>query len=45
MRMMRSAGGSVLSPADSHVVDQYRNKEHWVEFNDDLLNDTPEDIE
>ena len=45
MRMMRSHGGSVLSPADSLVVDQYRNKQHWVEFNDDLLNDTPEGIE
>ena len=45
MRMMRSPGGSVLSPADSLVVDHYRNKQHWVEFNDDLLNDTPEGIE
>ena len=40
MRMMRSPGGSVLSPADSLVVDHYRNKQHWVEFNDDLLDDT-----
>ena len=30
MRMMRSPGGSVLSPADSLVVDQNRNKQHWV---------------
>ena len=45
MRMMRSPGGSVLSPADSLVVDNYRNKQHLVEFNDDLLNDTPEGIE
>ena len=45
MRMMRSPGGSVLSPADSLVVGHYRNKQHWVEFNDDLLNDTPEGIE
>ena len=45
MRMMRSAGGSVLSPADSLVVNHYRNKQHWVEFNDDLLNETPEGIE
>ena len=44
MRMKRSPGGSVLSPADSLVVDHYRNKQHWVEFNDDLLNDTPEGI-
>ena len=27
------------------MVDQYRNKQHWVEFNDDLLNDTPEGTE
>ena len=45
MLMMRSAGGSVLRPADSLVVDQYRNKEHCVELNDDLFNDTPEGIE
>ena len=43
--MMRSPGGSVLSPADSLVVDNYRNKQHLEEFNDDLLNDTPEGIE
>jgi RNA polymerase sigma-B factor len=43
--MMRSPGGSVLSPADSLVVDHYRNKQHLVEFNDDLLNDSPEGIE
>ena len=43
--MMRSPGGSVLSSADSLVVDHYRNKQHWVEFNDDLLNDKPEGIE
>lgn len=45
MRMMRSSGGSVLSPADALVVDHYRNKQNWVEFNDDLLNDTLEGIE
>jgi RNA polymerase sigma-B factor len=27
------------------VVDHYRNKQHWVEFNDDLRNDTLEGIE
>jgi len=43
--MMRSSGGSVLSPADALVVDHYRNKQNWVEFNDDLLNDTLEGIE
>ena len=42
---MRSPGDSVLSPADSPVVDHYRSKQHWLEFNDDLLKDTPEGIE
>ena len=37
---MRSSEGSALSPADVLVVDQYRSKQHWVEFNDDLLDDT-----
>ena len=45
MQMMRSSGGSVLSPADALVVDHYRSKQHWVEFNDDLRNDTLEGIE
>ena len=45
MQMMRSSGGSVLSPADALVVDHYRNKQQWVEFNDDLRNDTLEGIE
>ena len=39
---MRSSEGSALSPADVLVVDQYRSKQHWVEFNDDLLDDTPQ---
>ena len=42
MRMMRSPGGSVLSPADSLVVDHYRNKQHWMEFNEVLINDRKE---
>ena len=45
MQMILSSGGSVLSPADSLVVDQYRYRQHSVEFNDDLLNDMPEGIE
>ena len=28
-----------MSPADALVVDHYRSKQHWVEFNDDLLDD------
>ena len=40
MQMMRSSEGSALSPADALVVDHYRSKQHWVEFNDDLLDDT-----
>ncbi|WP_392345124.1 RNA polymerase sigma factor, partial [Parasynechococcus sp.] len=45
MRMMRSSGGTALSSADALVVDHYRSKQHWVEFNDDLLNETPEGME
>ena len=37
---MRSSEGSALSPADALVVDHYRSKRLWVEFNDDLLDDT-----
>ena len=39
MQMMRSSEGSALSPADALVVDHYRSKQHWVEFNDDLVDD------
>ena len=39
MQMVRSSEGSALSPADALVVDHYRSKQHWVEFNDDLLDD------
>ena len=40
MQMMRSSVGSALSPADALVVDHYRSKQHWVEFNDDLFDET-----
>ena len=39
MQMVRSSEGSALSPADALVVDHYRSKQQWVEFNDDLLDD------
>ena len=42
MQMMRSSEGSALSPADALVVDHYRSKQHWVETNDDLLEETPQ---
>ena len=45
MQMVRSSEGSALSPADALVVDHYRSKQHWVEFNDDLLDDTPQGME
>ena len=45
MQMVRSSEGSALSSADSLVVDHYRSKQHWVEFNDDLLDDRPEGID
>ena len=38
--MVRSSEGSALSQADALVVDHYRSKQHWVEFNDELLDDT-----
>ena len=40
MQMVRSSEDSALSPADALVVDYYRSKQHWVEFNDELLDDT-----
>ena len=40
MQMIRSSEGSALSPADALVIDHYRSKRLWVEFNDDLLDDT-----
>ncbi len=39
MQIVRSSEGSALSPADVLVVDHYRSKQQWVEFNDDLLDD------
>ena len=45
MQMMRSSEGSALSPADALVVDHYRSKQHWVEFNDDLFDDRPEGLD
>ena len=45
MQMVRSSEGSALSPADALVVDHYRSKQHWVEFNDDLLDTQPEGID
>ena len=45
MQMMRSSEVSALSPADALVVDHYRSKQHWVEFNDDLLDDTAQGMD
>ena len=45
MQMDRSSEGSALSPADALVVDNYCNKQHWVEFNDDLLVETPQGMD
>ena len=45
MQMMRSSQGSALSPADALVVDHYRSKKHWVEFNDDVLDDTAQEMD
>ena len=45
MRVMRRPQGSLLELTDALVVHQYRNKHHWVEFNDDLVDGTPEGME
>ena len=45
MQMIRSSEDSALSPADALVVDHYRSKQHWVEFNDDLLDDTAQGMD
>ena len=45
MQMVRSSEGSALSPADALVVDHYRSKQHWVEFNDELLDDTAQGMD
>ena len=37
MQMVRSSDGSDLSQADDLVVDHNRSKQHWVEFNEELL--------
>ena len=37
--------GTPHSAADALAVDHYRSKQHWVEFNDDLLDDRPEGID
>ena len=45
MKMMRNPEGTPLSAGDALAVDHYRRKQHWVEFNDDLLDDRPEGID
>ena len=40
--MVRSSESSALSPADALVVDYYSSKQHWLKFNDDLRDDTPQ---
>ena len=45
MQMVRSSEGSALSPADALVVDHYRSKQHWVEFHDELLDDTAQGMD
>ena len=45
MQMVRRSEGSALSPADDLVVDHYNSKQHWLEFNDDLLDDTPQGMD
>ena len=45
IKMMRDPERTPLSAADAMAVDHYRSKQHWVEFNDDLLDDRPEGID
>ena len=45
MKMVRNSEGSPLSAADALAVDHYRSKQHWVEFNDDLLDTRPEGMD
>ena len=45
IQKVRSSEDSALSPADALVVDHYRSKQHWVEFNDDLLDDTAQGMD
>ena len=45
MQMLCSSEGSALTPANALVVDHYRSEQHWVEFNDDPLDDTPQGME
>ena len=43
--MLRSSEGSALSPANVLVVDHYRSKQHRLEFNDDHLDETPQEMD
>ena len=45
MKMIRNPEGTPLSAADALAVDHYRSKQHWVEFDYDLLDDRPEGID
>ena len=45
MKMVRNPEGSPLSAANALAVYHYRSKQHWVEFNDDLLGTRPEGID
>ena len=45
IQMVRSSEDSALSTADALVVDHYRSKQHWVEFNDDLPDDTAQGMD
>ena len=40
MKMVRNPERSPVSAADAMAVDHYRSKQHWVEFDDELTDDT-----
>lgn len=44
IQALRQTDGG-MNAADALMVGHYRSKHHWVEFNDDLVDDKPEGIE
>ena len=45
MQILRSPEDSALSPGDDLVVEHYRSKRHWVEFNDEIRDDAPQGMD
>ena len=45
MQMVRRLEDSALNPAYALLIDHYRRKQHWVEFNDYLLDDSAQEMD